>query len=96
MPGIDDNTTNFIGRQEYEARHAELQAQIVRMTTNIDTLSGKIDTLGQTMNTKIDTVIMNNLREKVSAWKYVLITIVSIFTGGLAYAVGDFLVNHHL
>lgn len=71
-------------RLEYEARNAQTQAEIGRLSAKFDTLSSKFDTLTISMNTQ-----MSNI--KTGAWKYIATSLMSFLLGGGALGLIEFL-----
>lgn len=73
-------------RLEYEARNAQTQAEIGRLSAKFDTLSSKFDTLTINMNTQ-----MGNI--KTGAWKYIASILLSFISGGGALGLIEYLLT---
>lgn len=75
-----------ITRFEYEARNAQTQAEIGRLSAKFDTLSSKFDALTISMNTQMGSI-------KTSAWKYIATSLMSFLMGGGALGLIEFLLT---
>lgn len=90
---VNSDTTNYITRAEYEARHSELRTELIRLSTENDTyfkwVVAENDTLRKDVQAKFDTLTnMINAQAKiidagrVSAWKLVAISVINFMIGG--------------
>lgn len=96
---MDTNTnpqyTNVIFRAEYEARQAELRADIRGLESKIDVLSAKIDNIMLAQSTQASATTAQISNMKADAWKYVATSLLSVLSGGAIYALGEFIITHH-
>ena len=90
---ISGDTTNYITRSEYEARHSELRTELIRLSTENDTyfkwVVGENDALKKDVQAKFDTLTsMINAQAKlidagrVSVWKLIAISCLNFMLGG--------------
>lgn len=88
---INSDTTNYITRSEYEARHAELRTELIRLSTEHDgyfkwvvaendALKKDVQAKFEALSSKIDTA-------RVSAWKLVAVSALNFMLGGGLIAV---------
>ena len=93
MTVISGDTTNYITRSEYEARHSELRTELIRLSTENDSYFKwavtENDNLRKDVQMKFDTLTsMINAQAKlidavrISAWKLLAVSALNFMLGG--------------
>ena len=78
--------TNYITRSEYEARHSELRAEVIRLSTEHDShfkwVVAENEKMRNDVQTKFDILTSKIDSARVSAWKLIAISALNFMLGG--------------
>lgn len=73
---------DFIARNEYEARHTEMRAEVARIMTRIDLLSDKMDRVNERLASS-----------RTAGWKLLAISLINFLVGGVLTSVTIYILH---
>src|SRR5215469_7681484 len=93
MMNISPESTNYITRSEYEARHSELRTELIRLSSEGDThfrwvveenekmrkdVQAKFDALSAKLDAAQETIDS----ARINGWKLVAVSLINLLVGG--------------
>ena len=82
---VSPESTNYIQRSEYEARHSELRTELLRLSTEHDShfkwVVAENDKMRTDVQTKFDVLSAKLDAAKLSPWKLIAVSLINFLLG---------------